>query len=183
MSCTTLTRGRSIDCRNSAGGIKAIYVAPFDAVTAVVVDGGVTDLDLAPVDLFKYNLKRGLGSISESINGSTENGSIYYTPTVNIKLHKLTKEDQNELKLLASGRVVIFAELNQTSASGNSTIVMLGRNNGLELNSGSAASGAGLGDMSGYDFTFDGMEIEPMAVVADYSAIPFDNASFTVTVS
>lgn len=182
MSCTALTRGRSIDCRNSAGGIKAIYVAPFDAITAVVVDGEVTDLDLSPVDLFKYNLKRGLGSVTESINGNTENGSIYYTPTVNIKLHKLTKEDQNELKLLASARVVIFAELNQLDA-GKNTIVMLGRNSGLELNSGSTASGAGLGDFTGYDFTFDGMEIDPMAIVAPYSVTPFDNTDFSVTVS
>ena len=79
MSCTALTRGRSIDCRNSAGGIKAVYIAPFDAITAVVIDGQVTDLDLSPVDLFKYNLKRGLGNVSESINGSTENGSIART--------------------------------------------------------------------------------------------------------
>jgi|TARA_R110000765_G_scaffold245298_1_gene347456 hypothetical protein len=183
MSCTALTRGRSIDCRNSAGGIKAIYIAPFDAITAVVIDGQVTDLDLSPVDLFKYNLKRGLGNVSESINGSTENGSIYYTPTVNIKLHKLTKEDQNELKLLASARVVIFAELNQVNTSGKNTIVMLGRDNGLELNSGTVSSGVAMGDMSGYDMNFDGMEANPMALVADYSSEPFDNTDFTVTVS
>ena len=183
MSCTALTRGRSIDCRNSAGGIKAIYIAPFDAITAVVANGEVSDLDLSPVDLFKYNLKRGQGAITESIVGSTENGSIYYTPSVNIKLHKLTKEDQNEIKLLASARVIIFAELNALDSNGKHTILMLGRNNGLELNAGSAASGQGLGDMSGYDFTFDGQEFDPMAIVAPYSSVPFDNSDFTVTVS
>jgi len=183
MSCTALTRGRAIDCRNSAGGIKAIYVAPFDAVTAVVASGEVTDLDLSPVDLFKYNLKRGQGSVTESIVGSTENGSIYYTPSVNIKLHKLTKEDQNELKLLGSARVVIFAELNAMDSNGKHTILMIGRNSGLELNAGSVTSGAGLGDMSGYDLTFDGMEFDPMAIVEPYGSVPFDNADFTVTVS
>ena len=183
MSCTALTRGRSIDCRNSAGGIKAIYIAPFDAVTAVVAAGQVTDLDLSPVDLFKYNLKRGLGNVTETVVGNTENGSIYYTPVVNIKLHKLTKEDQNEIKLLGSARVVIFAELNALNSNGKHTIIMLGRNSGLELNSGTTNTGTSLGDMSGYDLTFDGMEFDPMAIVADYSSVPFDNTDFTVTVS
>ena len=182
MSCTALTRGRSIDCRTSAGGVKAIYLAPLSAATLVVSNGEVTDFDLSPVDLFKYELKRGLASVTETIVGSTENGSIYYTPSVNIKLHKLTKEDQNEIKLLASQRLLVFAELNATEG-GKNVILCLGRNNGLELNSGTATSGAALGDMSGYDFTLDGMEIDPMVLVAPYTTVPFDNTDFTATVS
>jgi hypothetical protein len=183
MSCTALTRGRTIDCRTSAGGVKAIYLAPLSAAdTLVVANGEVTDLELNPADLYKYELKRGLASVTETIVGSTENGSIYYTPSVNIKLHKLTKEDQNEIKLLASQRLLVFAELNATEG-GKNVILCLGRNNGLELNSGTATSGAALGDMSGYDFTFDGMEIDPMSIVEPYSTVPFDNAGFTVTVS
>jgi len=37
--------------------------------------------------------------------------------------------------------------------------------------------------MSGYDFTLDGQEVDPMVLVAPYSTVPFDNADFTVTVS
>mgnify|MGYP003664635408 FL=1 len=182
MSCTALTRGRSIDCRTSTGGVKAIYLAPLSAATLVVSNGEVTDFDLNPADLFKYEFKRGLASVTETIVGSTENGSIYYTPSVNMKLHKLTKEDQNEIKLLASQRLLVFAELNAQDG-GKNQILCLGRNNGLELNSGTASSGVGLGDMSGYDFTMDGMEADPMVLVAPYSTVPFDNADFTVTVS
>ena len=183
MSCTALTRGRSVDCRTSTGGVKAIYIAPYSATTLVYAGGEITDLDLSPVDLYKYEMRRGLASVSEGIVGSTENGTVYYTPVVNLKLHKLTKEDQDELSKLTSQRVILFVELNQTNASGKQTILCVGRNNGLELNSGSASTGVGFGDMSGYDFSFDGMEHEPMSLVADYSAIPFDNADFSVTVS
>ena len=41
----------------------------------------------------------GVASVSDTITGSTENGTIFYTPTVNVILNKLTKEDQNEIKL------------------------------------------------------------------------------------
>tara|TARA_R110000851_G_scaffold122200_1_gene251450 strand:- start:68 stop:613 length:546 start_codon:yes stop_codon:yes gene_type:complete len=180
MSCTTLTSGRSIDCRNSAGGVKALYFVPFNDAVIVRAAGEVTDLDCTSI--FKYNLKRGMASITESIVGSTDNGSIYYTQAVNMKLHKLTKRDQAEITLLAGQRVVIFAELNQTVDSGNNAIFCLGADNGLELNAGTNTSGAGLADANGYDWNFDGMELSPMSIVADYTSDAFDNTDFTGTI-
>ena len=180
MACTTLTSGRSIDCRNSAGGVKALYFVPFNEATTVRVDGEVTDFDCT--NFFKYEVKRGMASITETIVGSTDNGSVYYTQSCNLKLHKLTKRDQNEIKLLAGTRLVVFAELNQTVASGNNAIFCLGADNGLELNAGTNTSGAGLGDANGYDWTLDGQELSPMSIVADYTTDPFDNTDFTGTV-
>jgi len=183
MGCTALSRGRSIDCRNSAGGVKAIYIGAFNDTTLVISNQEVTDVDMTS-NLFKYELKRGLANVSETINGSSENGTIFYTPTCAIKLHKLTKEDQNELKLLAAQRLVIFAELNETvSVGGHNVIVCLGAVNGMELNGGTNSSGAALGDMNGYDWSFDGQEPYPLSIVADYTTDPFDNGSFTVTVA
>ena len=180
MSCTTLTSGRDIDCRNSAGGVKALYFVPFHDAAIVRASGEVTDLDCTSI--FKYNLKRGMSSISESIVGSTDNGSVYYTQAVTMKLHKLTKRDQNEIKLLAGTRLVVFAELNQTVTGGHNAIFCLGADNGLELNAGTNASGSGLGDASGYEWTFDGQELSPMSIVADYTSDPFDNSAFTGTI-
>ncbi len=54
----------------------------------------------------------------------------------------------------------------------------LGRENGLELTTGTGASGAAFGDMSGYTLTFAGAERNPLAVVADYTTNPFDNSEF-----
>ncbi len=180
MSCTTLTSGRGIDCRNSAGGVKALYFVPFDEVVIVKGAGEVTDVDCT--NIFKYELKRGMASITETVVGSTDNGSIYYTQAVAMQLHKLTKRDQNELKLLAGTRLVVFAELNQTVAGGNNAIFCLGSDNGLELNSGTNTSGQGLGDANGYSWTLEGQEYTPMSILADYTSEPFDNAAFTGTV-
>ena len=129
--------------------------------------------------LYRYSLPKGTASVTETINGSTESGTIYYTPSITIQLNKLTKEDQNELKALAQSKLVVFAELNQRLASGHNVILALGVKNGMHLNAGTNASGAAWADRNGYEWTLDGMEQEPMSMVADYTTNPFDNGAFT----
>jgi hypothetical protein len=181
MACN-LTKGRNITCRDTVGGIKAVYFAQHDELTSYVTSSGeLTDFDLgASDDIYKYLLKRGTGSVVETISGSSENGTIFYTPTLNIKLHKLTKEDQNQIKLLTAQRLVVFVELNETlSANSHNVLLALGLENGLELNAGTNSSGVAFGDMNGYDWTLDGMESNPMVTVADYTTTPLDNSAFT----
>jgi len=190
MACTALTKGRGLDCNRISGGIKNIYfgvydkfVDPIDGTGIAQSSGEITDIEMVAgtgSGLFRYTTPLGVASISESITGSRENGTIFYTPTVNIMLNKLTKEDQNEIKLLGQTKVVIFAELNATLASnGHNVIVGLGVTNGMELNAGTMDSGAAFGDRNGYTLTFDGLEPAPFAMVADYTTNPFDNAAFT----
>ena len=185
MACTALTKGRSLDCNRISGGIKNIYFGVYDQFTApittvgiVEASGEITDIEMTSNVLYRYTTPLGVASLSETITGSTENGTIFYTPTVNVVLNRLTKEDQNQIKLLGQTKVVIFAELNATLANGHNVIVGLGITNGMELNAGTMDSGASFGDRSGYTLTFDGLENKPFAMVEDYTTIPFDNAAF-----
>lgn len=186
MACTILTKGRGLDCSRSLGGVKNVYFgvydqfdAPTDGTGIVVASGEVTDIEMSSNKLYKYALPKGTASVTETINGSTEAGTIYYTPSITIQLNKLTKEDQNELKALGQTKLVVFAELNQRLASGNNVILALGVKNGMHLNAGTNASGAAWADRNGYEWTLDGMEQEPMSMVADYTTIPWDNSAFT----
>jgi len=129
--------------------------------------------------LYRYTTPLGAASVTEQISGSTENGSIFYTPTVNVVLNKLTKEDQNQIKLLGQTKVVIFAELNERLANGHNVIIGLGVTNGMTLNAGTIDSGAAFGDRNGYTLTFDGLEPIPFPMVEDYTTDPFDNSAFT----
>ena len=182
MACTVITKGRGLDCSRSLGGVKNVYFGvydefdtPTDGTGIVIASNQVTDIEMSGNDLYKYALPKGTASVTETINGSTESGTIYYTPSITIQLNKLTKEDQNELKALAQSKLVVFAELNQRLASGNNVILCLGVKNGMLLNAGTNASGAAWGDRNGYEWTLDGMEQEPMSMVEDYSSTPFDN--------
>ena len=192
-ACTNLTRGRQLQCDRISGGIKNVYFGVYDEFDAnaltgailgtgiVIANGAVTNIQMAAsTSLYRYSLPRGESSLTETIVGSTENGTIHYTPQITIKLNHLSTADQNQVRILALNKLVIFAELNQTLASGNNVILCMGVENGMRLNSGTNLSGAGFGDHNGYSWTFDGMEEEPMAVVADYTTTPFDNAAFDI---
>tara|TARA_A100001201_G_scaffold78603_2_gene70441 strand:+ start:1355 stop:1951 length:597 start_codon:yes stop_codon:yes gene_type:complete len=192
MACTSLTKGRALQCDRIAGGVKNVYFGVYDDFNAnattgeilgtgiVISAGQVTDIEMGSNDLYRYALPRGESSLTETIVGSTENGTIHYTPQITIKLNHLSTADQNQVKLLAKSKLVIFAELNQLNSSGKTVILALGVKNGMRLNSGTNLSGAAFGDHNGYSWTFDGMEEDPMSVVADYTTTPFDNSAFTI---
>ena len=87
MACN-LTKGRNITCRSGIGGIKAVYFAQHDELTSyVAASGEVTDFDLGSGDdIYKYILKRGTGSVTETVTGSSENGTVFYTHSCNITI-------------------------------------------------------------------------------------------------
>ena len=187
MACTALTKGRGLDCNRISGGIKYVYFGVYDQfdapieTTGIVQSGGeITDIEMGANVLYRYTMPLGTASLSESITGSRENGTIFYTPTLNVILNRLTKEDQNQIKLLGATTVVAFAQLNATLTNGHDVIVGLGVENGLQLNAGTMDSGANWGDRSGYSLTFDGIEQLPFPMVADYTTDPFDNTAFTM---
>ena len=120
----------------------------------------------------------GVASVTDTITGSRENGTIFYTPTVNIMLNKLTKEDQNEIKLLGKSKVRIFAQLNEQLANGHDVFIALGMSNGMELNAGTMDSGSDFGSRNGYTLTFDGLEPIPFAMLEDYTTTPWDQSGF-----
>jgi hypothetical protein len=186
MACGTLTKGRGLDCNRTASGVKAVFFGVYDefddpiSTTGIVQSAGeITDIQMGGNDLYRYILPLGTATVSEAITGSTENGSIFYAPTVTIMLNGLSKEDQNQIKLLAATKVVIFAQLN-AQLSGKDVIIGLGVTNGMNLNSGTIDSGGAFGDRSGYSLTFTGMEPLPFATVAPYTTAPFDNAAFVL---
>ena len=181
MACTALTKGRGLDCNRISGGIKFIYFAVFDQVTSIPqTSGEITDIEMGTDVLYRYTMPLGVASLTDTIVGSRENGTIYYTPTCSVVFNRLTKEDQNQIKLLGATKTIVFAQLNQQLANGHDVIVALGTTNGMELNAGTMDTGAAWGDRNGYTLTFDGMEALPFPMVEDYTTDPFDNAAFTM---
>ena len=182
MACTALTKGRGLDCNRISGGVKKIFFSVYDEDVSYTYDA-THPLEIDAIDcdgstIYEYVMPLGVASVTDTIVGSRENGTIYYTPTVNIMLNKLTKEDQNEIKLLGATKVRIFAQLNQQLANGHDVFIALGMANGMELNAGTMDSGAAWGDRNGYALTFDGMEALPFAMLEDYTTNPWDQSGF-----
>ena len=182
MACTALTRGRGLDCNRISGGVKKIFFSVYDPDVSYTYDG-TNPLEIDAIDwegstIYEYVMPLGVASITDTITGSRENGTIFYTPTVNIILNRLTKEDQNEIKIMGSTKVRIFAQLNQQLSNGHDVFIALGMANGMELNAGTMDSGAAFGDRNGYTLTFDGLEALPFAMLEDYTTNPWDQSGF-----
>jgi len=182
MACTALTRGRGLDCNRISGGVKKIFFSVYDSDVSYTYDGS-NPLEIDAIDwdgstIYEYVMPLGVASVTDSITGSRENGTIFYTPQVNIILNRLTKEDQNEIKLLGKSKVRIFAQLNQQLANGHDVFIALGMANGMELSTGTMDSGAAFGDRNGYTLTFDGLEAIPFAFLEDYTTTPWDQSGF-----
>ncbi len=155
MACD-LTLGRKEPCKDVVGGIKNIYFVDFGDLTLTFdsTDTDVIESVGTSVENFKYEVK-GNSSLEQTVNSSRENGTTFYEQTLNLTLHKLTKEDNKELKLMAYGRPHVVVE------DYNKNLMIMGLENGADVSGGTIVTGAAMGDLSGYTLTLSGMETMP----------------------
>jgi hypothetical protein len=156
MACD-LTLGRKEPCKDVVGGIKNVYFVDFGDLTLTF--DSAPDVDVvssvgSSVENFKYEVK-GNSSLEQTVNSSRENGTTFYEQTLNLTLHKLTKEDNKELKLMAYGRPHIVIE------DYNKNLMIMGLEHGADVSGGTIVTGAAMGDLSGYTLTLTGMEKMP----------------------
>jgi hypothetical protein len=173
MSCD-ISLGRLEPCKNSVGGLKAVYFTNFGdigAITYNVTETDVIDAVAGTPDAYKYDLK-GDSTYEEAINSDRNTGTTFFTQTLTLNLKKLTAKDHKELKLLIWGRTNVIVEDN------NGNFFIAGLTRGMDVTGGSISSGAALGDMSGYSLTLEGEEPLPANFLKDTP----DDAGFTVVV-
>lgn len=151
MACA-LTQGFSLDCRDSIGGVKAVWFIAHANVTAVTQASGVVTAITDTSSWYKYNLVKNTASLTENITGSVENGSVLYAPELNIIINKLQANTRNEILLLAQNTLMAIVQ------DQNNKYWLLGVQNGIDLTTGSAATGVAGGDRNGYSLTFTGTE-------------------------
>jgi hypothetical protein len=154
MACA-LTTGRKVPCKSAFGGIKTVYFADFGTIESIDVDttskeATITNGSPAPV-WFEFDVK-GNSSLETTVTSSRENGTTFYTQTLNLTLTYLDAKTQAELQTLAAARPYIVV----LDYYGNS--FLCGFENGMECISGSSVTGAAAGDLSGFTMVFEGME-------------------------
>ena len=149
-----------------------MYFADFDTLGAITYDA--TDTDVidsfgGTPTWFKFDV-RGTSSFEQAVTSSRDNGTTFYEQTLTLNFKKLSKQTHNEVKLLAYARPHVIVEDN------NGNKFMMGLEYGAEVTGGSIATGAAMGDMSGYSLTFGAQEKIPAnfvdaTITADASEI------------
>ena len=161
MACE-ISLGRIEPCKDSNGGLKAVYFVNWGDMTGVTYDETNTDaIDgvLGSPSAYKYDLK-GNSSFEQAITSSRENGTTFFNQELVLNLKKLTNEMTTQLKLMAWGRPIIFVH------TMNGDTLIAGAREGCDLTAGSLQSGAALGDLYGYSITFTGQEQYPAPFVS-----------------
>ena len=158
MSCD-ISRGRLEPCKNSVGGLNAVYFVNKGDIVLSSVTYDVTDPDVitsvgTSIAAYKFDVK-GASTYTENIQSSRENGTTAFEQVLELQLTKLTKEDHKTIKLLSYGSPSILIEDN------NGNVFLAGLEHGCDISGGTIVSGASMGDMSGYTLTFSGMERVP----------------------
>ena len=156
MSCD-IANGRLEPCKDSVGGINAVYFVNYGDITSVTYDSTDTDVIDAVVgspSAYKFDV-RGNSTYTENIQSSRENGTTAFEQVLELTLKKLTKEDHKTIKILSFGRPNILIEDN------NGNVFLAGAEYGVDVTGGTIVTGGAMGDMSGYTLSFTGMEKAP----------------------
>lgn len=202
MACS-LTAGRGIDCRDSIGGIKAVFFtndycdnilasAEVTANSYIITDGDFVDWSIAAgtpakVTVLKYALVTDLSSMTVAVSADKATGSVMYNQTLSIVLQKTTAADLFQIGLLGKNRPQIFVQ------DSNDNVFLMGIENGCYLTGGDTIStGAARTDLNGLTLEFTAMERDPLYVLpasagAGTAGYPFDGladeSSLTITTS
>ena len=149
MACS-LTTGRKVPCISAFGGIKTVYLADFPVSATVDADQTISAFAASP-DWYQFDLK-GNSSLETTITSSRDNGTTFYTQTLNLTLTYLDNLTKNELQLIAVARPVVVVE----DYYGNQ--FLCGYENGMEVTGGTIVTGAAAGDLSGFTLVMEGLE-------------------------
>ena len=156
MSCD-ISRGRLEPCKDSVGGLNAVYFinkGDLGAITYDATDTDVIDAIAGTPAAYKFDIKGG-STYTENITSSRENGTTTFEQVLELQLTKLTKEDHKTVKLLAYGSPHILIEDN------NGNVFLAGAEYGADVTGGTVVTGGAMADMSGYTLSFTGMEKAP----------------------
>jgi len=155
MACA-LSLGRIEPCKDVVGGLNAVYFLNYADLTITYHATNTDAIDVLASGLtaYKYDLK-GTSSFEQAITSSRDNGTTFFDQTLNLTLHKLSKQSHKEIKLMAYGRPIVIVE------DRNGNYFVAGLQHGCEVTGGTIVTGAAMGDMSGYTLTLNGQEPVP----------------------
>ena len=162
MSCD-ITSGRTKGCKDAIAGTSKVYLFNFVENPFTVLNGVVTAINPLLTESFQYDLVGDGNTFVESMVGDRNTGTSPNTQTLTLVLHKITKEDNNQFKLLVHG----YPQGVIKDRMGN--YMVMGITDGIDFTV-SPTTGGAKADFNGYNLT--GMATESrLAPMLDSASI------------
>jgi hypothetical protein len=157
MACN-LSAGIQLGCRDNVGGLLTMWITDFTNIASLTSTTGDTITAISGTGTFyEFQLIRTSSQLTETVNASLENGTVFYQGEIVTYFNKLGQDKRNILKTLAqSPRLAIVVEDN------NGQYFYCGQTYGSFISAGTSVSGKALGDANGYNLTFQYLEPNPM---------------------
>lgn len=139
------------------GGLKELYIIPFNDVSSYAEASGVVTgiTKVSTKRFYKFQQLAQTAQAIETIQGSDENGTVFYEQSVELFLNKMQASVRNMVKVLAASRCIVI------TADRNGKYFMYGATLGLTAAEGEGNSGKANGDRNGYGLFLRGAEPEP----------------------
>lgn len=148
--CNQTLAGIQLDCSNSLGGIKTVYIANYGDVTAVELgeDDMITGITLSGSATFKgYQFRKQTGSMTSTLNVDEQAGINYVSTELSLVFTKMETAKRLEMTALAKAQLAVIVE------DSNNKYWYLGYDDYVSASAGSANTGQSKGDSNNYGLT------------------------------
>jgi hypothetical protein len=164
--CNQTLAGISLDCSNSLGGIKTVYIANYGDVSAVTLDeesGMVTGITMVSGATFKpYQFRKQTGSMTSTLNVDETAGINYVSTEVALVFTKMETAKRLEMSALAIGQLAVIVQ------DSNNKYWYLGYNDYVSSTAGGGNTGTAKGDQNAYTLTLtDESDTYPYEITKD----------------
>lgn len=163
--CNQTLAGIQLDCTNSLGGIKTVYIANYGDVTAVEVDetsGMITGITMADNAKFKpYQFRKQTGSMTSTLNVDETAGINYVSTELSLVFTKMETAKRLEMTALAKAQLAVIVK------DSNNFYWYMGKDDYVSSTAGSGNTGTAKGDSNNYSLTLtDESDTYPYEVLA-----------------
>jgi len=155
MSCV-ISSGYSLGCRDSAGGVEWLAIAAYDTQTTYTTGTCSIITGMSPTAsfyLFEQYVEQGMASQEGAYDNIT--GTNHTVQSVMITLEKMDACTREQFLALTQARVRVIAKTQ------NGRYFLFGKVNGGRASAGTSGPGQNLGDLAGFQLTFEFKEPEP----------------------
>ena len=173
MSCSQVLNGIAADCQTNVGGIREIYIANYDDVSAVTLDetsNMIKTITMADSAKFKkYAFKKNTSSMTSTLNVDPANGINFVQTDLSLVFAKQETVKRMEIAKLSLG------ELRVIVLDANGKYWFLGKEEFVSATAGTAETGTNRTDGNKYTITLTDYsasypyEVDP-TIIADLIA-------------
>ena len=158
--------GRTVGCKESLGGVKAVYIGNFvdiPAGTGFVDTADVVSV-IASQTFYKFELRPELSSLVVNYMADAASGTTFFEQVLSCTFQLLDSTDVADIRNLCQARPNIWVEDN------NLNVFLIGAEYGCNVTGGNIQTGVAFSDLSGYTIDFTAREQNPVYFAAGVTA-------------